>query len=62
MRVRTYGVQVPPFLQAYIDRVVAHPARARWIEEAVTESERIEKYDNAEMPGHDLSNSLVMPS
>ncbi|HEY0847735.1 MAG TPA: glutathione S-transferase family protein [Noviherbaspirillum sp.] len=45
MRFRTYGVWLPPALQAYVDRVTAHPAVARWIDEAVRESDRLEKYD-----------------
>ncbi|HYD96478.1 MAG TPA: glutathione S-transferase family protein [Noviherbaspirillum sp.] len=45
MRFRTYGVWLPPVLQAYVDRVVAHPAVAQWIDEALKETERLEKYD-----------------
>jgi len=45
MRFRTYGVWLPPAVQAYVDRVVAHPAVARWINEAMQENDRIEKYD-----------------
>ena len=45
MRFRTYGVWVPPMLQAYMDRVVAHPAVAQWMQEAVEEDARIEKYE-----------------
>jgi glutathione S-transferase len=45
MRFRTYGVWLPPALQAYVDRVVAHPAVARWIHEALDEKETLEKYD-----------------
>lgn len=45
MRFRTYGVWLPPALQAYVDRVTAHPAVARWIDEAVRENDRNEKYD-----------------
>jgi len=44
-RFRTYGVWVPPALQAYMDRVLAHPAVARWMREAVNEQERLEQYD-----------------
>lgn len=45
MRFRTYGVWLPPVLQAYVDRVVSHPAVARWISEALAETERIDKYE-----------------
>lgn len=45
MRFRTYGVWLPPALQAYVDRMVAHPAVAQWIREAMDETERLEKYD-----------------
>lgn len=45
MRFRTYGVWLPPALQAYMDRVIAHPAVARWMREAVEEGDRLEKYD-----------------
>lgn len=46
MRFRTYGVSLAPALQAYADRVVAHPAVAQWMREAVVEKARIEFYDN----------------
>lgn len=46
MRFRTYGVWLPPVLQAYVDRVVAHPAVAQWIGEAIRENDRMEKYDS----------------
>jgi glutathione S-transferase len=45
MRFRTYAVTLPPTLQAYCDRVVAHPAVAEWIRAACAEPERLEKYD-----------------
>ncbi|RJF97599.1 glutathione S-transferase family protein [Noviherbaspirillum saxi] len=45
MRFRTYGVWLAPSLQAYVDRVIAHPAVAQWMEEALRESESLEKYD-----------------
>jgi glutathione S-transferase len=38
-RFRTYGVALAPALQAYCERVLAHPAVARWIEEAMAETE-----------------------
>lgn len=39
MRFRSYGVFLAPALQAYMERVIAHPAVARWIEEAEAETE-----------------------
>lgn len=39
MRFRTYGVALAPALQAYCDRMLAHPAVARWVEEAMKETE-----------------------
>jgi glutathione S-transferase len=45
MRFRTYGVTLAPALHAYVERVVAHPAVAEWMKEALAESESIEKYD-----------------
>jgi glutathione S-transferase len=45
MRFRTYGVWMAPALQAYMDRVIAHPAVAEWMREAEAETERLEKYD-----------------
>jgi len=39
MRFRTYGVYLAPALQAYMERVIAHPAVARWIAEANAETE-----------------------
>lgn len=45
MRFITYGVSMAPAMQAYMNRVVAHPAVARWIEEAMTETTRLPKYD-----------------
>ena len=38
-RFQTYGVALAPALQAYCARVLAHPAVARWIEEAMAETE-----------------------
>ncbi|MFD2365296.1 glutathione S-transferase family protein [Pseudoduganella sp. GCM10020061] len=40
MRFRTYGVSLAPALQAYCERVQAHPAVARWVSEALAETER----------------------
>jgi glutathione S-transferase len=45
MRFRTYGVWLAPALQAYVDRVAAHPAVALWMRDAIAENERLEKYD-----------------
>ncbi|RJG04932.1 glutathione S-transferase family protein [Noviherbaspirillum cavernae] len=45
MRFRTYGVALAPALQAYVNRVIAHPAVAQWMREAEAEGERFEKYD-----------------
>ena len=39
MRFRTYGVSLAPALQAYCDRMQAHPAVARWMAEAMAETE-----------------------
>ena len=39
MRFKTYGVALAPALQAYCDRIQAHPAVARWVEEAMQETE-----------------------
>lgn len=45
MRFRTYGVTLAPALQAYAERVAAHPAVMEWVREALEENDRIEKYD-----------------
>jgi glutathione S-transferase len=37
MRFVTYGVSLAPALQAYADRIVAHPAVAAWIQQALAE-------------------------
>jgi glutathione S-transferase len=39
MRFKTYGVALAPALQAYCERVQAHPAVARWVREALAETE-----------------------
>jgi len=49
MRFRTYGVTLAPALDAYCQRVLAHPAVARWVSEALAETETAPKHD-AEMP------------
>jgi glutathione S-transferase len=45
MRFRTYGVSLAPALQAYADRVTAHPAVAQWIAGALAETESAPRYD-----------------
>ena len=45
MRFRTYDVSLAPALQGYADRVAAYPAVAQWIEGALAEKERSQKYD-----------------
>ena len=45
MRFRSYQVSLAPALQAYADRVAAHPAVAQWMREALAEPERSAKYD-----------------
>ncbi|WP_317203328.1 glutathione S-transferase family protein [Janthinobacterium sp.] len=44
-RFQSYGVSLAPALNAYCERVLAHPAVARWISEGVAEPERSLKYD-----------------
>ncbi|WP_211442300.1 glutathione S-transferase family protein [Collimonas humicola] len=39
MRFHSYGVSLAPALQAYAERVQAHPAVARWMREALAETE-----------------------
>ena len=39
MRFRIYDVFLAPALQAYMERVIAHPAVARWMEQAQAETE-----------------------
>jgi glutathione S-transferase len=46
MRFRTYGVTLAPALQAYCERVIAHPAVARWIREALAETETASRHDD----------------
>jgi glutathione S-transferase len=48
-RFRTYGVTLAPALDAYCQRVLSHPAVARWISEAMAETEMAPKHD-ADMP------------
>ncbi len=49
MRFRSYGVSLAPALQAYCERVQAHPAVARWIREALAEPE-VAAHHDAELP------------
>ncbi len=44
-RFRTYGVSLAPALNAYCERVLAHPAVARWVSEGVAEPEHLPKHD-----------------
>ncbi|MDL2357110.1 MAG: glutathione S-transferase family protein [Pseudomonadota bacterium] len=46
MRFKTYGVSLAPALQAYCERVEAHPAVARWVREALAETERADKHED----------------
>jgi glutathione S-transferase len=46
MRFRTYDVALAPALQAYAERVIAHPAVAQWMEEAIRESAAIPQFDH----------------
>ena len=47
MRFKTYGVALAPALQAYCERVVAHPAVARWMAEAMAENDPTPLHDAA---------------
>jgi glutathione S-transferase len=49
MRFNTYGVALAPALQAYCERVKAHPAVARWIADALAETEIASKHED-ELP------------
>ena len=46
MRFRSYGVALAPALQAYCDRKQAHPAVARWVREALAETEQAPLHDD----------------
>ncbi|HEX9173156.1 MAG TPA: glutathione S-transferase family protein [Telluria sp.] len=48
-RFKTYGVALAPALQAYCERVLAHPAVARWVAEALAETEVAAKHEQ-DMP------------
>jgi glutathione S-transferase len=45
MRFCTYAVSLAPALQAYVDRVVAHPAVAQWMSEALSETDCLSAFD-----------------
>ena len=45
MRLMIYGVSLAPALQAYVERVAAHPAVAQWVAEAKAETLRVARYD-----------------
>ena len=49
MRFKTYGVALAPALQAYCDRMLAHPAVARWVAEAMRETDLTPLHD-ADLP------------
>jgi glutathione S-transferase len=49
MRFMTYGVTLAPALQAYCDRMLAHPAVARWVAEAMLETDPTPLHD-ADLP------------
>lgn len=44
-RVRTYGLQVGPLGQAWVERMLALPAMLQWEEEALAESWREESHE-----------------
>lgn len=46
-RFQTYNVFLAPALQAYMQRVLQHPAVAQWISEARAEAEIIPKFESA---------------
>jgi glutathione S-transferase len=48
-RFKTYGVSLAPALQAYCERMLAHPAIARWVREALAETESAGQHDD-ELP------------
>jgi len=48
-RFKTYGVALAPALQAYCERVLAHPAVARWVREAMLETDPTPLHD-ADLP------------
>jgi glutathione S-transferase len=46
MRFNTYNVSLPPVLQAYADRMTAHPAVVKWVDGALRETERLDFLDS----------------
>jgi len=48
-RFQTYGVALAPALQAYCERVLAHPAVARWVTEALAETDVADAHED-ELP------------
>ena len=46
MRFKIYGVALAPALQAYCERIQAHPAVARWVSEALAETETAPHHDD----------------
>lgn len=49
MRFKSYGVSLAPALQAYCERVEHHPAVARWVRDAMAETDTADAHD-AELP------------
>lgn len=49
LRFQTYAVMLAPALQAYCERVLAHPAVARWVNEAMQENHPTPLHD-ADLP------------
>lgn len=45
MRFRTYSVSLAPALEAYVERVAAHPAVAEWIAGALAEADTLPNFD-----------------
>lgn len=45
MRFITYGVSLAPALEAYVERVAAHPAVAEWVRDALAETVPSPRYD-----------------
>ncbi|CAN5366673.1 glutathione S-transferase family protein [soil metagenome] len=45
MRFITYGVELPPDCQAYVQAVLNHPAVAAWVLDAMADPKAIERYD-----------------
>jgi glutathione S-transferase len=49
MRFKTYGVALAPALQGYCERMLKHPAVARWVNEAMAEADATPLHD-ADLP------------